>query len=135
MSASAFAAEPARIDLQAQLWTRPLGKESRLKFRLLGEGAKIATVLYPKSEIDTYATKLTAREIYSTVTFLIVPSTPKVDAYLATQIRIYDSRTKRLIAECVNYDGIRGENGLGVGVCSGVIGANQFGLTLAKSGR
>ena len=130
---SALGSEPARIDVEAQLWTRPLGKESRLKFRRLGDGMSIATVLQSKSKIDTYSTKIVANEIYATVTFIVVPSTPKIDAYLTTQIRVYNARTGGLIAECANYAGIRGENGLGVGVCSGVIGGGQFGLTLAKN--
>lgn len=131
----AFAAEPVRISLRAQLWTRPLGKESRLKFRPLGDPAPIDAALEPKTDLESQSVRISAKEILATATFLLVPATAKRDAYLSTQVRLYDARTRGLIAECANYDGIRGENGLGVGVCSGVIGPNQYGLTLAKAAR
>jgi hypothetical protein len=131
---SAFANDgPVRIQLDAQLWTRPLGAENRLKFKNLGTGGKIDTTLTAGGKIVTSSTDVLAPEVTATATFLIVPTTVKVPAYIVTQVRIYNVKTKGLIAECANYDTIGAEHAVGVGVCSGVIGEDQYGLTLSKA--
>jgi hypothetical protein len=118
--------------LQAQLWTRPLGAESRLKFRPLGTGAAISATLIPDAKLGTYSTRISAIEVLATATFLLVPATDREKGYVVTQVRVYDARTNGLIAECAAYSSLS-ETSPGTGVCSGVIGPNQFGLTLSKT--
>ena len=121
-----------RIQLDAQLWTRPLGAENRLKFKTLGNGGRVDTTLTAGGKITTSSTDVLAPEVTATATFLIVPATAKAAAYVVTQVRVYNAKTQGLIAECANYDTIGAERAVGVGVCSGVIGGDQYGLTLSK---
>lgn len=123
------------IALDAQLWTRPLEAGSALKFRRLGDGAAIDVVLFPRSTPAKAVRTIADASVFATATFLLVPAAKGEAPYLVTQVRLFDARTKGLIAECANYDSVPGERAPGVGVCSGVIGADQFGLTLAKAKR
>lgn len=122
------------IHLQGQLWQRPLGRDSQLKFRLLGSAQVIDATLSGKKDggLDTYSMKIESPELMATATFLLVPATAKAPSYVVTQVRVYNGDSKVLIAECSNFDGLT-NGSIGVGACSGVLGDGQFGLTLSQA--
>lgn len=123
---------PANFRLDAQLWARPLGNDGKLKFRRIGSGARLEKTLAPSDRIGRATMKVAADEITATVAFTRVPGSAGAASYLATEVRVYDGATRALIAECANYDSLS-EASPGVGVCSGVKGTEQFGLSLSRA--
>jgi hypothetical protein len=134
-AASAQADAPiVSIRLNGQLWARPLGKRSVLDFRRIGNGVLVSAELEESGPLSKYITHIDSREVSAALTFLWVPATSNERSFIVTQVRLFNTATGTLIAECANYDSIVGERAPGVGVCSGVIGDTQFGLTLARAG-
>ncbi|GEM_PF-3525972 len=127
--------ETLPIRLNAQLWTRPLGAASRLKFKLLGDGLTIHHDLAVTAEVRPYTIHLAADPVTATAIFIRAPAKGAEPAYFVTQVQIFDAHTGGLIAECANDDSIGAGAALGVGVCSGIIGNAQYGLTLSKGAR
>ena len=130
--------EPAiEIHLSAQLWKRGLSPSDQLNFEMIGKPRAIVVPLIDTREGRLRRLAITeteeGHEIRADITFVLSPKTPSRPSYVVTQVRLY--RDSTLFAECSNYDSIANENAPGVGACSGVTNALQYGVSLAVPAR
>lgn len=126
-------AAPVEIELRAQLWWRPVDLRRNLEFKLIGPPQKVEASVdraNPTAKVDV---DVGDDELKATVKFFLVFPRPNTgdEPYVSVQTRIFHPE-KGFIAECANFDPIARPRGIGVGVCSGVVGTRQFGVSLSK---
>lgn len=63
--------------------------------------------------------------------YWVLPAAPERD-YVVTQVKLIH-RTHGLIFECSRYDGPENMNGFPTGACSGRVGTEQIGVSMAKA--
>ncbi len=125
---------PVEIELSAQLWWRPVDLRRNLEFKLIGRPQKVEASLDRRTPTEKVEVDVGAEELKATVKFFLVFPRPDSgdEPYVSVQTRVFHP-TKGFIAECANFDPISRPRGIGVGVCSGVVGTRQFGVSLSKA--